>query len=214
MTEPRLTFTQDYVLSKPRSRSILPVQDADWGRIKRLLGAVKPQRKIFQHLSAGAFGVSTSALFSVIGFYTAQGLPSWVVPTGWAVLVSSAILGFAFAWVDSSHHQYESLSAEGILAEMQAIEASFELAADPATPAAPHQVRLVEQAKFQVGDRVWTKPYGFGVVTGKSVVPETSEQLLTVRFDNVGDHRILPSRMPLKGVVAEDSPQAPKKIKP
>lgn len=118
-------FTEDYFLYRPRKQGIYPIHESDWNRLKRMIQGIVPYKRIFQILASIAFGVFASAILSLIGFQSAKELDSWVLPTTWAILVGSVILGIALLILDHQQTEIITLSVNDVLQEMRSIEASY-----------------------------------------------------------------------------------------
>lgn len=89
-----------------------------------------PNKSLFQILSSILFGVFASAIFSLIGFNTAEKLDSWVMPTTWVIFSVSLIAGIGLLILDRQQKEMITYSTNDVLAEMTEIEKSFDKSDD------------------------------------------------------------------------------------
>jgi len=119
-------FSQDYVVYKAKKEGIYPIKETDWSRLKRLVSGIIPNKNLFQILSSISFGVFGSAIFSLIGFKTAEKLDGWVMPTTWVIFSVSLIAGIGLLVLDRLQKEMITYSTKDVLTEMTEIEKSFD----------------------------------------------------------------------------------------
>lgn len=119
-------FSQDYVVYKAKKEGIYPIKETDWSRLKRLVTGIIPNKSLFQILSSISFGVCGSAIFSLIGFNTADNLAVWVMPTTWAIFAVSLIIGGGLLILDRQQKEMITYSTNDVLTEMTEIEKTFD----------------------------------------------------------------------------------------
>ena len=81
-------------------------------------------------LSSASFGVFASAIFSIIGFNTAEKIESWVMPTTWVIFFVSLITGIGLIILDETQKKMITYSTNDVLTEMAEIEKSFDKSDD------------------------------------------------------------------------------------
>ena len=119
-------FSQDYVVYKAKKEGIYPIKETDWTRLKRLVTGIIPNKSLFQILSSISFGVFASAIFSLIGFNTAENIALWVMPTTWAIFAVSLIAGIGLLIVDRQQKEMITYTTKDVLTEMTEIEKTFD----------------------------------------------------------------------------------------
>lgn len=119
-------FSQDYFIYKAKKEGIYPIKETDWSRLKRLVTGIIPNQSLFQILSSISFGVFASAIFSLIGFNTAEKLDNWVMPTTWGIFSVSLIAGVGLLILDRLQQKMITYSTNDVLTEMTEIEKSFD----------------------------------------------------------------------------------------
>lgn len=119
-------FSQDYVVYKAKKEGVYPIKETDWSRLKRLITGIIPNKNLFQILSSISFGVFASAIFALIGFYTAEKLGNWVLPTTWVIFFVSLIAGVGLLILDKLQKNMITYSTNDVLTEMTEIEKSFD----------------------------------------------------------------------------------------
>ena len=118
-------FSQDYVVYKAKKEGIYPIKETDWTRLKRLVTGIIPNKSLFQILSSISFGVFASAIFSLIGFNTAENIALWVMPTTWVIFAVSLIAGIGLLILDRQQKEMITYSTKDVLTEMTEIEKNF-----------------------------------------------------------------------------------------
>jgi hypothetical protein len=119
-------FSQDYIVYKAKKEGVYPIKESDWARLKRLIGGIIPNQRIFQILSSIAFGIFASAIFSLIAFNSATNLESWVKPTTWIIFWTSLIAGIGLLILDKLQKDMITYSTLDVIMEMTEIEKSFD----------------------------------------------------------------------------------------
>lgn len=119
-------FSQDYMVYKTKKEGIYPIKESDWSRLKRFIGAIIPNKSVFQILSSIAFGIFASAIFSLIAFNSADNLDKWVKPTTWTIFFVSLIAGVGLLILDNIQKNLITKSTTDVLTEMSEIEKSFD----------------------------------------------------------------------------------------
>jgi len=125
-----LKFSQEYVVYRAKKEGIYPIKETDWSRIKRLVIGIIPNKSLFLLLSSASFGVFASAIFSIIGFNTAEKIESWVMPTTWVIFFVSLITGIGLIILDETQKKMITYSTNDVLTEMAEIEKSFDKSDD------------------------------------------------------------------------------------
>ena len=125
-----LKFSQEYVVYRAKKEGVYPIKETDWSRIKRLVIGIIPNKSLFLLLSSASFGVFSSAIFSIIGFNTAEKIESWVMPTTWVIFFVSLITGIGLIILDETQKKMITYSTNDVLTEMAEIEKSFDKSDD------------------------------------------------------------------------------------
>jgi len=125
-----LKFSQEYVVYRAKKEGIYPIKETDWSRIKRLVIGIIPNKSLFLLLSSASFGDFASAIFSIIGFNTAEKIESWVMPTTWVIFFVSLITGIGLIILDETQKKMITYSTNDVLTEMAEIEKSFDKSDD------------------------------------------------------------------------------------
>ncbi len=120
-----LKFTQDYVVFKAKEQGIYPIPEREWARLKDRISRIYPPKKVYQFLSSLFFGVCITAIFTLIALESAANLSRWVLPTTWAILLSSFVLGWVLLALDKQQKEIIGSSTDDILREMESIEIGF-----------------------------------------------------------------------------------------
>ncbi|MBU3681703.1 MAG: hypothetical protein FGM16_07170 [Flavobacterium sp.] len=123
-------FSQEYVLYKAKKEGVYPIKETDWSRLKRQINGIIPDKNLFQILSSISFGVFASAIFSIIGFGTAEKLDVWVIPTSWVIFSVSLIAGIGLLILDRQQKEMITYSTNDVLSEMTEIEKTFDKSGD------------------------------------------------------------------------------------
>jgi hypothetical protein len=95
--------------------------------LKRNISKIIPRKRIFEILASFSFGITASALLSIIAFKSTAVIPSWVLPTTWAIFAVSIILGFSFLILDHQQKQIIEISVKDVLEDMEEIEENFNI---------------------------------------------------------------------------------------
>lgn len=133
-------FTQDYAVYRFKRQGVYPIQESDWNRLKRMIKAIIPHKRIFQILSSISFGIFASSMFALIAFQSATQLDSWVLPTTWSIFSVSLILGIGLLVLDYKQKEIIQVSTTNVIAEMDLLEQSYDrTAAESATNDNPTQ---------------------------------------------------------------------------
>lgn len=122
---PNFKFTTEHALYLPKDQGIYPIRESDWLRLKRLIQNIIPSRRMFELAASVFWGIATSALFSLLAFYSVDTLKPWIIPTTGAILIGSIILAIALHIVDCSQKQLVSTSVNSVLEEIKAIEQDY-----------------------------------------------------------------------------------------
>ncbi|MGI5064432.1 hypothetical protein E4N95_13355 [Treponema denticola] len=120
-----INFTQDYIVYSIKKEGVYPLPESDWERLKNLIKKIIPETKLFNVIASVAFGIFISSIFSLITFYSVQNLNKWIIPTNWAILIASLVIGFALVIIDNQQGKIIKLSTTIIIEEMQEIEKKF-----------------------------------------------------------------------------------------
>lgn len=118
-----LKLSKSYSICQPRDEAVFPVPVSDWNRIKNRIARICPQRRVYQVLSSAGFGIFGSALLALIPFYTvATALPSWVLPTVWAILIGSLVISIMLLVLDGQQKTIIEDSTKSVIEDMDALE--------------------------------------------------------------------------------------------
>ena len=104
-----LKFSQEYVVYRAKKEGVYPIKETDWSRIKKLVIGIIPNKSLFLLLSSASFGVFASAIFSIIGFNTAEKIEGWVMPTTWVIFFVSLITGIGLIILDETQKKNDNL---------------------------------------------------------------------------------------------------------
>lgn len=120
-----LNFRQDYLVYTPKREGIYPLPESDWQRLKGLIKKVIPEKKVYNIISSLSFGIFVSSIFSVITFYTIDKIATWIIPTNWAILIGSLIIGISLLIIDNQQKGIITLTVNLIIEEMDSLEKKY-----------------------------------------------------------------------------------------
>jgi len=120
------TFTQAYYVYQAKPVGVYPMKETDWERLKRMISAIIPNKKIYQVLYSIAIGIFCSSIFSLIAFYITKNVPNWAMMTNWIITIVSFIIGIALIIIDNQQKDLISQTSESVLSEMEIIEKTFD----------------------------------------------------------------------------------------
>lgn len=120
-----MKFSKEYIFYPSKEQGVYPIQENDWNRIKTLIHGLIPEKKLYKVCYSLSFGVFASSIFSLLTFYSLSSLSSWILPTNWAITISSIILGIVLVIIDNQQKEIIKLSSNFIIEEMDKIEAQF-----------------------------------------------------------------------------------------
>lgn len=123
---PHFRFTRDFLLYRPRPEGVLPIQLADWDRLKRSIARIPTSRRLLDVLSSTCLGVFASAVLALVAVLSSSGVPAWAVPTTYSILVVSLCLGIVFEILSRRDRAVTALAVSDFLQEMALLEASFD----------------------------------------------------------------------------------------
>lgn len=104
----------------------MSIRKTDWRRVYRKIKGIPRETTIYDVIENVAWGVSGSALLSLIPLYQAtQSVEPWVKPTFWIVSISAAIIGFLAHYFRTERRATIYSSCEEVLADMQEVYETF-----------------------------------------------------------------------------------------
>jgi hypothetical protein len=121
-----LTISRDLSVWQPKKQGAIPIQESDWERLKRMIQAIIPHKRVFQILASVCLGIFGSSIFGLLGFAASQTVPSWIWQITWIVFWVSLIVGGALLFLDFLQNNMITASTKQVLGEMEAIEQCFE----------------------------------------------------------------------------------------
>lgn len=195
-------FTQNYIVYRPLEQGVYPIQEAEWDRLKSLIRAIVPQKRLFNNLSSISFGIWISSIFQLLSL-PASGAAQWVTTTVWAIFAVSLLMSVALLYLDREQKGFIAVSADSVLAEMTSIETHFDRtqpvdldtsqvspSADPKTiPPNQQPVSFIRDNKFEPGDTVFHPMFGLGLVA--SMEKKGNGTVVTINFAAHGTKRLL-----------------------
>jgi hypothetical protein len=118
---------KDPVIVPPQnSDGRIAIRLSDWCRIKtKLSGVVKPAPDLSGVYNV-LFGISGSALLSLIPLAVARGLPAWVTPLYLYFFVFSLLCALVLVRANQDVRRSRRSSVAEILADIKAIDQTFE----------------------------------------------------------------------------------------
>lgn len=123
-----LKFSKEYSVCKPKDEAVYPIPLSDWNRIKNRIKRICPQRRVYQVLASVCFGVFGSSILALVPFYNMRAsLQPWVLPTAWAFLVVSLILGIALLIIDGQQKSIIDESTDSVIEDMDALEEKYKI---------------------------------------------------------------------------------------
>lgn len=132
MTNNSLDFTDKFSLASPKKQVLYPVSQREWERLKMMIKNVIKHSNWCQIMWSASIGIFVTSIFALIGFYNSNPPINWVITLGWVILGISFVLSIMCFIFDRIIKEHSSFSKEQILAEMESIESSFDVAADEA----------------------------------------------------------------------------------
>lgn len=123
-----LTYTRSDTIALPQSdaEKRFAIRMSDWQRLGRYVSSCKqnPEPSL-----AGwyflFFGISGSAILTIIPLGSATGLPAWVVPAYVCVAVATLVLALALVTISKWLRQQRNGRLDELQEEMSEIEAGF-----------------------------------------------------------------------------------------
>jgi hypothetical protein len=123
-----IRVSQSLSVYQIKEESAFPVPVSEWKRLRSKIEAICPQRRIYQNLASVFWGIFASAILALIAFYAgANSLEPWVLPTAWAVLVGSAVLGVVLLVLDDQQKLVIAQSTKIVLDDMTALEQKHQM---------------------------------------------------------------------------------------
>jgi hypothetical protein len=126
MPPPAFKFTPEFAVYPPKEQGIYPIRESDWLRLKRMISRIIPSKRVYEVAASALFGVVASALLSLVAFKSASNLGAWVLPTTYAILITSVGLGVGLIILDRLQKDIVSVSVTSVVEELQAIEQDYE----------------------------------------------------------------------------------------
>jgi|GEM_PF-3226452 len=104
----------------------MSVREVDWKRIHRKVKSIPKRSSIYQIISSVSWGVSGSALLSLIPLYQAiTDAEAWVKPTFWVIGLSAALIGFISRKYEKERDAFISVTSAEVMKDMQEIYNTF-----------------------------------------------------------------------------------------
>ena len=103
----------------------LAIRLSDWCRIKTKLSGVAKPAPDFSGVYYVLFGISGSALLSLIPLAVARGLPAWVTPLYLCFFVFSLLCASVLVWANKDVRRSRRSSIVEILADIKEIDRTF-----------------------------------------------------------------------------------------
>lgn len=98
----------------------------DWKRIYRKVKTIPRETSAYEIIENIAWGVSGSALLSLIPFYqAAQSVEAWVKPTFWIVAGAAAVVGLLAHFFRKERRAMIQSSCDEVLADMCEVYETF-----------------------------------------------------------------------------------------
>lgn len=120
------TTTRDIRTALPSDTTELTIRLMDWKRLYRKLTQIPQRTPLFLTISGVSFGISSSALLSLIPLYqSAQAVDAWVRPTFWIVTIASAVVGIVCYRFAKARESDVSIACNEIQRDMQDIHQTF-----------------------------------------------------------------------------------------
>lgn len=211
MTKEDVTFSQDYVVRTPRDQGIIPVLDKDWKRLRRMVEAIVPPKRIFQVLGSISVSLSGSSLLALIAFLNTEALDPWVVPTTMAIMGATALMGGSLFWQDRQQRQFLTTTTEDVTDEMDDIEATYEQeSAEPASGEGADDIYGQigewpgEQLVFEFLPGQWVRHPSFGVGVVETTRTFSGEESVTVKFRDHGTKDLLAKAANMEKITKAD----------
>ena len=123
-----IRVSQSLSVYQLKDEGAFPIPVSEWTRLKGKIERICPQRRIYQNLASVFWGIFASGILALIAFHAGAGsLKAWVLPTTWAVVVGSAVLGIVLLVLDDQQKTVISESTRGVLDDMAALEKKHQL---------------------------------------------------------------------------------------
>jgi len=104
----------------------MSVREVDWKRIHRKVKAIPKRTSIYQIISSISWGVSGSALLSLIPLYQAvNSAEPWVKPTFWCIGITAALIGFVSWKYEKERDTFIEVTSDEVLTDMKEIYHTF-----------------------------------------------------------------------------------------
>lgn len=104
----------------------MSIRKIDWKRIYRKVGLIPRGTSIYDVVENVAWGVSGSALLSLIPLYQATATTgAWVRPTFWIVALAAAVVAMLAHYFTNERRGVIQSSADEVLTDMRDVYATF-----------------------------------------------------------------------------------------
>lgn len=104
----------------------MSIRKTDWKRVYRKVKSVPRETSVYEVVENVAWGVSGSALLSLLPLYQAtQSTEPWVKPTFWIVAVAAAVVGGLSHHFRTERRMVIKSSCEEVLADMSEVYETF-----------------------------------------------------------------------------------------
>jgi hypothetical protein len=104
----------------------IAIRVSDWRRIKAKLSRAAKLAPDFSGVYNVLFGISGSALLSLVPLAVARGLPAWVTLLYLCFFVSSLLCALVLVWANKDVRRSRRSSVAEILADIKEIDQTFE----------------------------------------------------------------------------------------
>ena len=121
-------ITETSQLAKRIKEVSYPIRKSDLDRIEEQVRSIAPQRRVFSSLWPLMGGISATALFSLLGFYTLEKVPPLLWEVGYIVFVASAVLTITFGLLAWREPDRVSGSVGTALKYIESVRSQFETA--------------------------------------------------------------------------------------
>lgn len=104
----------------------MSIRKTDWKRVYRKVKTIPRETSLYETVENMAWGVSGSALLSLIPLYQAtQDVEPWVKPTFWSVVVSAGLMAFMTNYFRRQRSEVIRASCEEVLDDMREVYETF-----------------------------------------------------------------------------------------
>lgn len=120
-----VTLSRDLSVKIPRKQDAYAIPTTDWDRLKEKIRTCGRGGRDSENKAYAAFGISGSALLSLISISNSASVAQWIYTAHWVVLVSSFIVGIVFNVFSRKEDAAFKRSLDEIISDMQYIQDSY-----------------------------------------------------------------------------------------